>query len=148
MKLELNARDHDTHIVELEASVGSVLTRMAYLEDKCEGMESRMRRNNINLIGVPEGSEGPQPTEYVAKLPQELLSLAEKPLLDRAHHSLHSRPRDGELLGPFVIRVHFFHIHNEILKKSGEALPIIDKGRRNSVFPDYTTLRSGLALEL
>ncbi|KAJ8358127.1 hypothetical protein AAFF_G00031440 [Aldrovandia affinis] len=69
----------------------------------------------------------------------ELLGLDEKPLLDRAHRTLRSRPREGEPPRPFVIRVHFFHVRNDMLKRSGDASPLLYKGRRVSIFPDYTT---------
>lgn len=137
--LERGATDHSTRISELEANVGSLTTRVAFLDNRCEDMESRMRRNNIRLLGIPEGVEGPRPTEYMAQLLQELLGLEEKPLLDRAHRTLRSRPRDGEPPRPFVIRVHFFHVRNDILRRSGEASPLLHKGKRVSIFADYTT---------
>lgn len=51
----------------------------------------------------------------------------EKPLLDRAHRTLCSRAQDGEPPRPFVIRVHFFHVRSDILRKSGEASPLLYK---------------------
>lgn len=138
-ELERSASDHSTRISDLEANVESLTTKVTYLDNRCEDMESRMRRNNIRLLGVPEGVEGPRPTEFIAQLLQELLGLGEKPLLDRAHRTLRSRPGDGQPPRPFVIRVHFFHVRNEILKKSGEASPLQYKGKRVSIFADYTT---------
>lgn len=138
-ELERGATDHSTRITELEANVGSLTTRVTYLDNRCEDLEGRMRRNNIRLLGIPEGVEGPRPTEFVAGLLQELLGLDEKPLLDRAHRTLRSRPREGEPPRPFVIRVHFFHVRNDMLKRSGDASPLLYKGRRVSIFPDYTT---------
>lgn len=138
-ELERGATDHSTRITELEANVGSLTTRVTYLDNRCEDLEGRMRRNNIRLLGIPEGAEGPRPTEFVAGLLQELLGLDEKLLLDRAHRTLRSRPREGEPPRPFVIRVHFFHVRNDMLKRSGDASPFLYKGRRVSIFPDYTT---------
>ncbi|XP_057681749.1 C-Jun-amino-terminal kinase-interacting protein 4 isoform X2 [Corythoichthys intestinalis] len=129
-KLEQHATDNDARIMELEASVGSMLTKITHLEDKCEDMESRMRRNNIRLIGIPEGVEGPRPAEFMAKLLQELLGLAERPLLDRAHRILRDKPRDGGPPRPVVIRVHLLHVRNEILRKSSEVSPIVYKVNR------------------
>ncbi|KAJ8404964.1 hypothetical protein AAFF_G00328850 [Aldrovandia affinis] len=87
-ELERGATDHSTRITELEVNVGSLTTRVTYLDNRCEDLEGRMRRNNIRLLGIPEGVEGPRPTESVAGLLQELLGLDEKPLLDRAHRTL------------------------------------------------------------
>lgn len=138
-ELEHCATDHSTRISELEANVESLGSKVAYLDNRCEDMESRMRRNNIRLLGVPEGVEGPRPSEFIAQLLQELLGLEERPLLDRAHRTLRSRPADSQPPRPLVIRVHFYHVRNEILKKSGEASPLLYKGKRLSIFPDYTT---------
>ncbi|KAJ8409744.1 hypothetical protein AAFF_G00218030 [Aldrovandia affinis] len=93
--LKTDIFNHSTRITELEANVGSLTTRVTYLDNRCEDLEGRMRRNNIRLLGIPEGVEGPRPTESVAGLLQELLGLDEKPLLDRAHRTLRSRPRGG-----------------------------------------------------
>lgn len=81
-ELERTATDHSTRITELEANVGSLSSRVTYLDNKCEDLESRMRRNNIRLVGILEGVEGPRPTEFMAKLLQDLLGLDEIPLLD------------------------------------------------------------------
>ncbi|KAI4901974.1 hypothetical protein NFI96_006075 [Prochilodus magdalenae] len=78
------------------------------LTTKCEDLEGRQRRNNIRLFGVPEGIEGPRPTEFVSELLQELLRLEQKPILDRAHRSLRAKPKSSEPPWPFIIRVHLY----------------------------------------
>ncbi|KAJ8377871.1 hypothetical protein AAFF_G00250220 [Aldrovandia affinis] len=100
-ELERGATDHSTRITELEANVGSLTARVTYLDNRCEDLEGRMRRNNIRLLGIPEGVEGSRPTESVAGLLQELLGLDEKPLLDRAHRTLRSRPGRGRRVSIF-----------------------------------------------
>ena len=105
------------------------------LADKCEDLEGRARRNNIRLVGVPEGAEGVRPTEFSAKLLMDSLGLADSPLLDRAHRTLRPKPGDGKPPQPFVIRVHFFHVRNDILRWAGEAsmdAPLLFQGKRVS----------------
>lgn len=137
--LELAATDHSGRITELEATVSGLSARVKHLDDRCEDLEGRSRRNNIRLVGVPEGLEGPRPTEFVAQLLKETLRLDEKPLLDRAHRTLRSKPKEGEAPRPFVIRVHYFHIRNEILRRAGELSPLLYRGKRISAFADYTS---------
>uniref|UniRef100_UPI001EAF10AE histone deacetylase 7-like n=1 Tax=Oncorhynchus gorbuscha TaxID=8017 RepID=UPI001EAF10AE len=36
-------------------------------------------------------------------------------------------------------RVHFFHVHNDILRRSGEASSLLYKGKRVTIFANYTT---------
>jgi len=55
-------------------------------------------------VGLPEGTEGPRPTEFTAQLLQDILGLDNKPMLDRAHRTLRAKPKDGEPPRPLVIR--------------------------------------------
>ncbi|KAJ8357955.1 hypothetical protein AAFF_G00048830 [Aldrovandia affinis] len=137
--LERAATDHSTRIDELESTVSMLTSQVKRLDDKCEDLEGRSRRNNIRVLGVPEGLEGPRATDFVAQLLQDLLGLNEKPLLDRAHRILREKPKEGTPPRPFVVRVHFFHIRSLILQRAGEKSPLLYKGRRISLFPDYTS---------
>ncbi len=89
-------------------------------------------------MGLPEGLEGPRPTEFVAQLLQELLGLDDRPVLDRAHRALCARPKEGDPPHPLVIRVNLFQVRNQILCRAGEASPLLYNGRRISIFPDFT----------
>lgn len=74
-ELERAATDYDARLIELEATVGMLTKKAARLENKCEDLEGRSRRNNIRVVGVPEGVEGPRPTDFIAQLLQDLLGL-------------------------------------------------------------------------
>lgn len=137
-ELEHWATDHSSRIDELEATVSMLTTQVKCLDDWCEDLEGRIRRNNIRVLGVPEGLEGPRATVFVAQLVQDLLGL-EKPLLDRAHRTLWEKPKEGSLPRLFVARVHFFPVRTLILQRAGEASPLLYKGKRISIFPDYTS---------
>ncbi|KAJ4948200.1 hypothetical protein JOQ06_019737 [Pogonophryne albipinna] len=137
--LERAATDHSGRITELEATVSRLTAQAKHVDDRCEDLEGRSRMNNIRLVGISEGLEGPRPTEFIAKLLQEILRLDEKPLLDRAHRTLRDRPREGDAPRPFVVRVHYFHIRNEILRRAGEPSPLLCQGKRISIFADYTS---------
>lgn len=138
-ELERSASDHSGRVTELEAAVSMLTKQTARLEEKYEDLEARSRRNNVRLVGVPEGAEGPRPTEFIAELLRDVLGLEEKPLLDRAHRTLREKPGDGAPPRPIVARVHFFHVRSLILQRAGEASPLSFKGGRISVFPDYTS---------
>ncbi|KAJ8395718.1 hypothetical protein AAFF_G00029550 [Aldrovandia affinis] len=105
--LERAATDHSTRIDELESTVSMLTSQVKRLDDKCEDLEGRSRRNNIRVLGVPEGLEGPRATDFVAQLLQDLLGLNEKPLLDRAHRILREKPKEGTPPRPFVKRAAF-----------------------------------------
>lgn len=137
-ELERAATDHSGRITELEAAVSKLTAKVKHLDDRCEDLEGRSRRNNIRLVGLPEGSEGPRPTEFIAKLLKDLLGLDERPMLDRAHRTLRDKPKEGESPRPFVVRVHYFQTRNEILRRAGEIPPLYFQGKRISIFADYT----------
>lgn len=137
--LELSANDHSSRITELEAKVSKLDAEVTRLHGQCEDLESRSRRNNIRLVGIPEDSEGPKVTDFTARMLQEVLGLNEKPLLDRAHRTLREKPRAGAPPRPILARVHFFHVRNLILQRAGEASPLLYKGKRISIFPDFTS---------
>ena len=108
------------------------------LGKKCEELEARSRWHNIRLVGLPEGSEGPQPTESIAKLLMDLLGLDEMPGLDRAHRTLRAKPKEGEPSRPMVIRVTQFQVRNAILRHAGRSAPLLHNGKRVHIFPDFT----------
>lgn len=137
--LESTADDHDTQLTSLQATVTSLTERVGILSERCEDLEGRSRLNNIRLVGIAEGCEGPRPTEFVSTLLQNLLGLDNAPALDRAHRTLRAKPKDGEPPRPFVVRVNLFQQRNEILKKAGSSPPLFYQGKRVSIFPDFTT---------
>ncbi|KAA8578626.1 hypothetical protein FQN60_004509 [Etheostoma spectabile] len=141
MALEKNVTSHANTIGELEKSASHQLddvtalqrqvTRLSSVEKltgKCEDLEGRSRRHNIRIIGVPKGTKGPKPRDFIAGLRQEILSLGEKPLIDRAHRTLQR---------PFVLRLHYFHTLEDILRKAAEAKQLYHGGKRIQIFPDY-----------
>ncbi|RXN15687.1 putative transposase element L1Md-A101/L1Md-A102/L1Md-A2 [Labeo rohita] len=138
-ELERSSSDHSDRITELENLISTLNDRLTHLDAKCEYLEGRSRRNNIRLVGLPEGSEGSRPTEYVAQLLQEVLQLRDKPLLDRAHRTLRDKPKKGQPPRPLIVRVHYFHVRTEILQRAAELSPLNYDGKRLSIFADYTT---------
>lgn len=137
-ELERSSTDHATQLTELQSTVAKLTAQAKHLEDKSEDLEARSRRNNVRISGIPEGSEGTQPTNFIAELLQKLLNLEEKPLLDRAHRALREKPKDGAPPRPFIARVHFFHIRTDILQRAGKASPLRYEGKSVFISPDYT----------
>lgn len=136
--LEDTANEHETQLTSLQATVASLTERVSSLTQKCEDLEGRSRLNNIRLVGIPENVEGPRPTEFVAKVLQNLLGMDSEPVLDRAHRTLRSKPKEGEPPRPFVVRVNMFQQRNEIIQKASSSAPLFYQGKRVSVFPDFT----------
>lgn len=106
-------------VTELEATVAAMRGEIQRLQDKCEDLENRSRRNNLRIVGIAEGEEGNKPTEFISNFLKDILDLEETPLIDRAHRLTLSQPKPGAPR-PFIMRVHFFHVKEEILRLSKE----------------------------
>lgn len=89
-------------------------------------------------MGIPEELEGASPTEFISNLLQKVLRLEEKPLLDRAHRTLQAKPRSDQPPRPFVIRVHYCHIRELILRQARQGKALSHNGRPIHIFPDLT----------
>lgn len=75
-------------VTALQRQVSRLNSEVEKLTEKCEDLEGRSRRHSIQVIGVPEGGEGPRPRDFIAGLWQDVLSLDEKPLTDRVLRTL------------------------------------------------------------
>ncbi|KAL7874369.1 hypothetical protein SRHO_G00053390 [Serrasalmus rhombeus] len=77
------------------ATMSKLKANVAKLENKCEDLESRSWRNNIRILGVPEGPDTCT-TAAVAALLKEAFGLVKEPLLDRSHRTLQPKPKPGD----------------------------------------------------
>lgn len=137
-ELECFATTHSDTVASMESKLSELSAEVCALKTKCNDLEGRQRRHNLRILGIPEGDEGSRPTEFMAQLLQDLLELEEKPLLDRAHRSLRSKPNKGKPPRAFVIRVHYYHVRDQILRRAAQASPLSRNGCRLSIFPDFT----------
>ncbi|CAL1612629.1 unnamed protein product [Knipowitschia caucasica] len=138
--LEGAANDHEQRLTSIQASVSQLQGKVELLTNKCDKLEGGSRLNNIRIVGVVEGTEGPRPTEFVADFLHNLLRLDAKPILDRAHRTLRPRPGDGAPSRPFVVRVDQFQTRNEILCKARESPALNYQGKHVFIFPDFTAI--------
>lgn len=91
---------------------------MENLTEKCIDLEGRSKRQNIRIVGVPEGKEnGQRVSNFVTQLLQDVLDLDETPLLDRAHRALRVHPGDDAPPRHLIARIHYCHTMEGILRK-------------------------------
>ncbi|KAL7881004.1 hypothetical protein SRHO_G00032580 [Serrasalmus rhombeus] len=107
---------------------------------KLDDLEGRSRRNNIKIVGVPEGEEKGKPVEFVAGLLPKLLGathFVEPLIVDRAHRVLQPKPPEGAKPRTIIARVHFYTEKERILRlRAGCNLDY--NGHKVYIFPDYT----------
>lgn len=124
-------------IAQMKNTIECLTANVAKLENKCEDLESRSRRNNVRIVGVPEGPDTCS-TAAVAAMLKEAFDLEKEPLLDRSHRTLQPKPKPGERPRAIVCRFHYHSDCVDILRRVRELRQIKVRGLTISVFPDYT----------
>lgn len=154
-KLQATVTDHGQRIVSLETCAESDDQRLSALETKCAALadshnklrlkmtdlESRSRRNNIRIVGVPESIEGPKPTIFFSELLVEIFgeeTLESPPELDRAHRSLVTRPPPGSRPRPVIVRLHRYQTKDLIIREARKRRGKLQyRGTSVQIFEDY-----------
>lgn len=110
---------------------------------KTEDLESRSRRQNLRVLGIPENSEGPQITSCMTDFFAKTLGMdiPDGPeMLDQAHR-LASRPdlSPNAPPRPMIVRVHHLRVKQHIRQLAREKGPLSFRGQPVDIFPDFTT---------
>lgn len=141
VSLETNAESNDQRIRTLESRMEALADSNNKLLAKTSDLESRSRRNNIRIIGLPEAIEGPTPTLFFSKLLVDLLGeeiLRSPPELDRAHRALTAKPQPGSRPRPVIIRVHRYQIKDLIVREARRRRGKLQyQGVPVQIFEDY-----------
>ncbi|CAI5682159.1 unnamed protein product [Oreochromis niloticus] len=124
-------------IAEMKNTIKGLTAHVAKLENKCEDLESRMRCNNVRIVGVPEGPDTCT-TAAVASLLKEAFDLGKEPLLDRSHRTLQPAPKPGNRPRAIMCRFHYHTDCVDILQRARERQQIKVGEWTISVFPNYT----------
>lgn len=125
-------------IATLQHKVDHLSKECVRLENRCEDLESRARRQNMRIIGVPEDDPTSLSAAGVSKLLMETLRLDKELLADRAHRALMPKPKPGERPHTIVVRLHYSTDCSDILRKARELQQIKVRNMTISVFPDHT----------
>lgn len=121
----------------LETSVQKLREQVTFLSEKCTDLEGRSKRLNLRVAGLKEGREvGPNMRDFAALLLKEALDLEETPLIDRAHRALRKRPGDAEPPRHLIIKLHYCHTFEDIMRKAMGTGDIIFRGQKIQIFRD------------
>ena len=141
-EMETGLTDHSDRITQIECDVSglqsnleSVIQENVALKAKLEDLESRSKRQNLRVLGLPENTEGKDPRDFMAKMFHTLLggSLSEPPELDRAHRSLQPKSRTRDAPRPFIVRFHRYTEKEIVLNKN-----IAYNGNGIRIFEDFS----------
>ncbi|ROI65362.1 LINE-1 retrotransposable element ORF1 protein [Anabarilius grahami] len=142
-KLETLESEGDARELCLKAakeSITKLQTDHAKLAAKIADLESRSRRNNIRVIGVPESVEGPQPTAFCAKILEEVFGgVLDSPVeCERAHRALASIPPSNQRPRPIILRLLRFQVKDKTIRHARTMRGrLLFWGHPILVFEDY-----------
>ncbi|KAI4904346.1 hypothetical protein NFI96_009495 [Prochilodus magdalenae] len=125
-------------VLALQAKVESLTKEISKLDVKCEDLESRSRRQNIRIVGIPEGELFTFTTSKVSELLKEAFGLDKPPLVDQAHRTLPPKLKSGDPSWPVIAWLHYYEDCMEILRKARHQQRVTVSNIRISVFPDFT----------
>ncbi len=103
-------------------------------------MEDRCRRNNVRLVGLPEGMEGPDAAGFLrANLSKWIPSLRGRDIeIDRAHR-VYDGGRGSDRPRTLFFRVLRWHDRSEILKGARQAYyEMRTEQCHTAIFPDFS----------
>ncbi len=126
---------------EDKRTVTNLKDQLERLTEKMTDMEDRSRRNNVRLVGLPEGMEGPDAAGFLrANLSKWIPSLRGRDIeIDRAHR-VYDGGRGSDRPRTLIFRVLRWHDRSDILKGARQAYPV--KCTQNNVtqlfFPDFS----------
>ncbi|KAJ8348998.1 hypothetical protein SKAU_G00277150 [Synaphobranchus kaupii] len=117
----------EERIQNTEEVITEMLKLHVKLEDKLMDLESRSRRENVRIYGVPEGSEKESPIigSFVEKLLREGLGLPEDEpdlQIERAHRSLGPRPPEDAPPRSIIVKFLSFKTKETLLRKAWQKV--------------------------
>ncbi len=122
-------------------TVTDLRNQLERLTEKMTDIEDRSRRNNVRLVGLPEGAEGSDAAGFLrANLSKWIPSLKDRDIeIDRAHRVYDGR-KNSDRPRTLIFRVLRWHDRSEILKGAQQAYPM--KCTQDNVtllfFPDFS----------
>lgn len=151
--IQATVNDHQQRICDLEHfanSTGDVDVKLAALASenaklraKVTDLEGRSRRNNIRIVGLPEGIEGTQPTIFFSRLLVEVLGaevLTSPPELDRAHRTLAAKPGPSNRPRAVLICFHQFQTRERVIRAARKLRgKLTYNGSSIHIFEDFTS---------
>lgn len=133
-----NTEDRATR---LERSAAFLLQQTAKLSVKCDDLESRMRRNNIRIHGIPEGAEKNDTIDFITGLIKSKIQIADdmEIRIERAHRSLVAKPKDSAA-PPRAIIVRFldYKVKEYVIRQAWKQKTTYE-GQTIYFNQDYTT---------
>lgn len=131
----------------LQGAVVDLQKKVSEMSAHIDDLENRGRRCHLQLVGLPEGTEGSDPVQFFEKWLPDYLKIETKAgriKLDRAHHSLAPLPGPKQRPRPVIIKFHNFmdkqRVLNAARRVGTDPERSTDAGPRISFFSDFSAM--------
>lgn len=142
ISLEANANETEDRMLALEDSCAKLSESNAKLQTRVSELESRSRRSNIRILGLPESIEGPRPTAFFSELLLEVFGesvLGAAPECDRAHRTAKAKPAPGQRPRPVIICLHRHQVKETIIREArAQRGKLKYRDHPITIYEDYT----------
>ncbi|XP_041430045.1 NIMA-related kinase 6 S homeolog isoform X1 [Xenopus laevis] len=121
--------------------ISTLQQKVATLTARAEDSENRNRRNNLRIVGLPEGSEGRAPEAFVEAwlkqtLGEEVFSAIF--IIERAHR-VPTRPLPpGAPPRPLIMRFLNYRDRDAVMTAARKKGQLTHNGANISIYPDYS----------
>lgn len=135
-KVERAAAEHEERL----ALIPRMSRKLEGLEKSVEDMSNRARRNNVRVLGIPEGAEGSDSIRYLESLIPQLLKLDfSRPFeIERAHRLPSSVNQRSKFPRPMIFCA-LRHLHAiQILMAAKTIQPLLPGGQKVAFYPDFS----------
>jgi len=126
-------------VAVLKSKLESTTQMNEKLQLAIEDLVSRSKRQNLRVIGIPEGMEGEDPRRFMAALFMEVArdaQLGPSLELDRAHRGLGPKPQQGSR--HFIVRFHKYTQKERVLLWAKKNRDVVYKGHSIRIFEDFS----------
>ncbi len=110
---------------ETRRTVTDLRNQLEQLTEKIMDIEDRSRRNNVQLVGLPEGAEGSDAAGFLrVNLSKWIPSLKGHDIEIDWAHRVHDGSKNSDRPRTLIFRVLRWHDRSEILKGARQAYPV------------------------
>ena len=121
--------DLESVCLELKDTLITVVKQSTEMRDKIIDLESRSRRNNLRIYGIPEGKEGKSVAHFVSELLKKHLGLPPgvELQIQRAHRALIPKPTATATPRSIIVNFLQFQVKELVLQKAWQTKFEIDR---------------------
>ncbi|KAK1874923.1 LINE-1 type transposase domain containing protein 1 [Dissostichus eleginoides] len=132
--------DFELWSTEEKNDMHEIIKEHKFMTEKLDDLESRSRRNNLRIYGIPEDAELKSDTVamFVDKWLRDELSLETDLQIQRAHRALAPKPKLGQPPRSIILNFLQFHVKEMVLKRAWEKKTVKLGDNRIYFDHDYT----------